>query len=155
MIYISIPEGWIFDNTNYEFDVLVNNSAEDIKHILLQHLIKECLRNKKRHTDSFTFDPKETHNETITVYFKRPPNTEASFIQYVPNQNGKIKSENPCIVKGFEAQGIKLAHTVGLLWFQIPTNKERLTSERFAEIEQHSAEQKENRRHTGNSPLPT
>lgn len=42
----------------------------------------------------------------------------------------------------------------GLLWFKIQENQVRLTPARLAEIEQASAEQKENRRHTGDSPFP-
>jgi len=155
MIYINIPKGWTLDSTNFDSDVFVNNIPDDLKKIPLQELIKECLQNKKRFADSFTFDPEKTHHEAITVYFKRPPNSQELFIRYVPNRNGKLKSENISIVKGYDAQGIQFAHAVGLLWFRIPENQVRLAPERLAEIEQTSAEQKENRRHTGDSPFPT
>lgn len=155
MIYISIPQDWTFDGTNYDSDVFVNTASETTRTIPLQELIKDCLRTKQRHATSVSLNNKETHNETITIYFKLPPNTDDFFIQYEPQRNGKEKSTHARPVKGNNVQGIKLKHVDGLLWHQIAENRVRLTEERLAELEQKSEEQAENRRHTGDSPLAT
>ncbi|MFT4059308.1 MAG: hypothetical protein QM652_07150 [Legionella sp.] len=155
MIYISIPNNWVFDNTTYNFDALVDGSKETPKIINLQELVKEWLRTKKRHVSLFTFDLQQTHNEVITVYCKRPPDTEDIFIQYFPNQNGKQKSTHALEVKGKDVQGTKPVHVVGSLWHQIPENLSAVSLERLDEVRRRSTEQKYNRQHIGNCPSAT
>lgn len=154
MLYLDIPAGWSFDNKK-DSDTLVFISKDLVKVIPLQYLIKECLRDKPRNVDSIEFDKKDTHGEKITLYFKRPLNLRDEFLQYEPNRNGKLKSDHVSIVRGLDIYRIKLAYAVGRIWHQCPENRGRLSPERLEQVQLESLEQRENRRHTGDSPFST
>ncbi len=158
MIYINIPSGWKFDNKNYPSDVLVKENSETGKVkpeeiIELQSLIKDCLRTKKRHATSFSLDLKDTHNEKITIFFKRAP--EGNYLEYHPNRNGKFKAEKAEIILKKEIQQVSFSNShTGLLWFQ-RLDRCALNPKRREEVEKMALEQKANRRHNGDSPKAT
>ncbi|MCA0402301.1 MAG: hypothetical protein LCH30_00750 [Proteobacteria bacterium] len=148
MLYISLPEGWKFDNQNEKFDALTQGENK----IDIQFLIKELLRTKKKTDYKVTLNSKETHYEDIIIYFRRPPNDEALYIQYEPKQNGKHKTEQFEIVQGKDRQLKKMIHQVGKLWHQISENTQGIVQDRLDKIQEKSTEQKLNRQKIGNSP---
>jgi hypothetical protein len=154
-IYISIPKGWAFDNENYNADVFVRNKEELVQIIPLQFLIKECLRTKKRHEQTVTLPSTDTHGELVMLYFKRPPNTLENFIRYAPNRNGKLPAKEIDMVNGLNVQSLPLAHSSGYLWFQLPENQKNLSEWRLSELQEKALIQRENQRHTGDSPCLT
>lgn len=145
-MYLSIPKGMIYEQkvinkvaTDYFVD-----PTEKRPPIELQALVKEALRDNNRRK-------KVIELEEFTIYLKNPPHESEMYLKYTPNHNGKFattcKTE---LIDGRSASAIYRSQP-GCLWFQAaPLSKERLEEVLVARDEQ-----RENRRHTGDSPCPT
>ncbi|KTD66242.1 hypothetical protein [Legionella spiritensis] len=166
MIYITIPEGWHFTTRKVgeeDKDVLVDDLNEDnesVKVINLQEIVRTSLHHKSRKETSKTIRDAETHDCAITIYFRKPPDTSDLFLRYEPNRNGKLPADKtsdkkPMLVKGSSTHTHMANPGYGRLWWQNPDNQARLSAKRLAKVEEKSMEQKEDRRHTGDSPKAT
>ncbi|HAT1725566.1 lpg1716 family Dot/Icm T4SS effector [Legionella pneumophila serogroup 1] len=148
MIFLSIPKGMEFkqitekDNTN---DYFVDPNGK-LPRINIQALVKDALQyNKGR--------KKEISLPDFTIYRHKPPYRDELFLQYNPNHNGKyFTKESVNLVNGKEFIKYKTpATSYGTFWFQ----KVQLSESRMDEVLAQRSEQRENRRHTGDSPNPT
>ncbi|KTC78309.1 hypothetical protein [Legionella brunensis] len=172
-LYIALPQGWCFagkrDVSGVLKDVLINHANTQI--ILLQDIIKDCLRTKKRSSSFVTVPLRGTERITIstttgagigqdlephaiTIYFKKPPYTKDFFLQYTPKNNGKYPSDvETHVVKGSDVVVCSaMFHTMyGQKWH----NLHFFSKEKMAEILAAEKEQRDNRRHVGDNPLPT
>lgn len=148
-LYISVPTGYTFTTID-EKDVLVSE-IEGEKIIPVQEYVKTYLQNRK--SDSLVFCDETTHGESITLYFKRPPSTEARFLQYVPNRNGKLPTTTlPVMVRGVGVVRERGHVPAGSLWHLQPDAYMTLKTRRFAEITREAAERRLNRRKEGDCP---
>ncbi|HAT8844510.1 TPA: lpg1716 family Dot/Icm T4SS effector [Legionella pneumophila] len=148
MIFLSIPKGMEFkqitekDNTN---DYFVDPNGK-LPRIDIQALVKDALQyNKGR--------KKEIALSDFTIYRHKPPYKDELFLQYNPDHNGKyFTKESVSLVNGKEFIRNKApATSYGTFWFQ----KVQLSESRMDEVLAQRSEQRENRRHTGDSPNPT
>ncbi|MCE0723568.1 MULTISPECIES: permease [Legionella] len=150
MIYLSIPVGMVFRKMSSGVrirDCFVDPQKGTV--IELQDLVKEALRNNTGRKSHVVLKENE-----FTIYLSTPPNTDDSFLAYVPNHNGKYPTAvKPEIVSGKSAQKYdpKYNTKYGSFWYQ----QILLTTEQELEIEDKMLEQRENRRHTGSSPNAT
>ncbi|KTD41475.1 hypothetical protein [Legionella parisiensis] len=150
MIYLSIPTGMVFRKvaTGAKIrDCLVDPKGGGV--IELQDLVKEALRNNTGRKSCI-----ELKEKGFTIYLKLPPNSDDSFLAYAPNHNGKYPTEvEPKIVSGKTVQKYdpKYDTRYGSFWHQ----NMYLTAKQELEIENKMLEQRENRRHIGNSPNAT
>ncbi|HHF7368281.1 TPA: permease [Legionella bozemanae] len=149
MIYLSIPVGMVFRKVTTEAkirDCFVDPKGGAV--IELQDLVKEALRNNTGRKNRIEIE------KGFTIYLNTPPNTDESFLTYVPNHNGKYPTAvEPKIISGKKTQKYDpKSHTrYGSFWHQHMF----LTVEQEVEIEDKMLEQRENRRHSGNSPNAT
>ncbi|MCW8397597.1 permease [Legionella sp. PATHC038] len=154
MIYISIPPGKAFKKIVVEMDEHNNAKTfkdcfvdlEDGSIIELQDLIKEALQNTKRKS--------EINLKAFTIYLKKPPATEDSFLSYTPNHNGKYPTDvEPEIVIGKNVQKYNPAAQTkyGSFWHR----QLFLTTDKQSEITAKMEAQKQDRRHVGDSPKAT
>ncbi|ASQ45731.1 hypothetical protein [Legionella clemsonensis] len=153
-VYIALPDGWDFEGKKElpegKKDVLVQHQGKQV--IGLQDIIKECLRCKKRNVPSMTIALKNSDLESITIYFKVPPPTEKIYIQYEPQNNAKCPAERVSIAKGTEFTKSKnIQTTYGQRWYSMFY----FTPEKMAAIKAADKEQRDNRRHVGDSPYAT
>ncbi|OCH98722.1 hypothetical protein A8135_10475 [Legionella jamestowniensis] len=153
-VYIALPDGWNFEGKKElpegKKDVLVQHPGTQI--IYLQDIIKDCLRCKKRNIPSMTIELKNLSLESITIYFKSPPHNDELYIQYEPQNNAKYPAEKVNIAKGVEFANSKTVQTVyGQRWY----NMFHFSEEKMAEIKAADKEQRDNRRHIGDSPYAT
>ena len=113
--------------------------------INLQEIVKEALQHAKNRVVEI---------KGLTIYLDKPPFNlgETLFLQYQPEKNGKEPTKTmPTLIKGVNTQSPKLKTKYGDFWFQgLP-----LTKEQLAEIDKQRAEQRANRRHTGDNSTPT
>ena len=151
MIYIAVPEGWIFTKANEvdNKDLLVDESGRQID---IQDIIKTYLRTRNRHHPSLNVQDESTYGVKVTLYFRWPPNTNSQFLMYKPNNNGKLASEHTKIIIGHDKQ---IKHTtfshIESLWYkQVP-----LTQEKYERFKEKYEQQKADRRHYGDSPKAT
>ncbi len=87
----------------------------------------------------------------FSIYLKKPPYVNASFLKYIPDHNGKNATKESVIaVSGFSFPR-SLTTTYGTLWYQMT----KLSVERLAEVLEARDAQRENRRHSGDSPSAT
>lgn len=152
MLYIVIPEGMVFakkmvtdtNSITEEKDVFVDRE-EGKPDIILQDIVKEYLKSRDK---SKSFEVREG----ITIYHRKPPNTDADFLAYEPKANGKYPASEFKMVKGQASYKLSsYATTYGQRWFnQIPLSEERLQEIRLKDLET-----RDNRRHIGDSPKAT
>lgn len=154
MIYLTIPKGMTFrqittvtedKKTSETRDCLVDTTGKNI--IELQSLVKDALRTN-------TGRKKSIELKDFTIYLRIPPNTDAQFLEYIPNHNGRYPTKTePKLVIGKEAQKYdpKVYSSYGTFW----SHHTFLTNSQKLELEEKRLAQKENRRHYGDSPLPT
>lgn len=151
MVYIAIPTGWTFIKTvdKNSKDCLADASG---KQIVIQELVKDALRHRMRGTSSVNGVTKDTHGFIVTIYFRRPPDTPENFLMYKPTNNGKLPAEHTEMVVGHDKQikYVTTSHTA-TLWY---TNALFSPAQRAVLVEK-SAQQRANRRHTGDSPTAT
>lgn len=151
MIYISLPQGWEF--TKKEIlgtlkDVFVETGSDNV--IIIQDLIQDELRSRRKRKAFSRINNAATNYLNITFYFSTPPETTERFLTYVPARNGKEPTtEEPTLLT--YSRSPRLSPIPFGLWFQ----HEPLSARRRAEVEANAEEQRENRRHSGNSPLAT
>ena len=151
MIYISLPHGWEF--TQKEIlgtikDVFVKTDSDKV--IIIQDLIKEELRSRKKHTAFAVVNNEATNHLDIMFYYSEPPEMAERFLKYVPCSNGKEPTAEETKILTHSSSPRSSPIPFGL-WFQ----NRPLSAKRRAEVESDAAEQRENRRHSGNSPLAT
>lgn len=150
MLYILIPEGMVFEQTQTQDskrDMFVDPSGKK-ESICFQDIIKDVLRHKSRSARSVCKDGLE-------IYFRSAPCDQRDYLKYSPRNNGKYATKVlPKVVKGYAEHQVKyLGKTsrYGEFWYQ----HQVLSEERKAEVEARRAEQRDNRRHVGDCPLPT
>ncbi|CDZ79183.1 hypothetical protein BN59_03501 [Legionella massiliensis] len=170
MVYIKIPQGWTFDKRVVDGilkDVLVSDQLLQVESkggaqgektacknlIIIQDLVKECLRTKKRGAHSISLNSKETCANEIIIYFRTPPETFELFLKYEPNRNGKEPSNNMKLVQGVDEKKFSFANSTytGTLWFHNAV----ISETKREELKDKAQEQRDNRRHVGNNPLAT
>lgn len=148
-MYLSIPKGMKYKQ------IIIDDIAGDyfvdpegqLPKIAIQKLLHDALRTNTGRKKSI-----ELHE--LTIYLRTPPNDEETYLKYIPNRNGKEATQiEPVEVKGRDAQKHSAMHytTNGQVW----CNQFYLTDKRKEEIEAKRVEQRNNRRHYGNSPLST
>lgn len=151
MLYLTIPQGWRFEQKEIEGvlkDVYMNESSND--QIVIQDLVKATLRNKRRHE---TFRVVNNEHVPITIYFRSPPRSGENFLKYEPNKNGKEPSTNVVVVQGNKEQ--KKSPASYTCYGQFWANNACLSKEKRAEIEEKRTAQRVSRQHQGNSPMAT
>ena len=154
MIYITIPKATAFrkiitatpDEKGVVHDKIrdcfVNPETQET--IELQEWVKDALRTRPRNAVCVI-------NKHFTVYFKLPIRQE-EFLAYAPNNNGKDPTlVVPQIIKGATAVVKNPVISADRSWIQSTL----LSPGRLAQVTEKRNEQRENRRHTGDSPLPT
>lgn len=139
-----------------EHDHLTNKEGQKID---LQLIVKEWLRNRRSGIsprNPFEKTLKDTSTGvTVILYMRKPPDTGAEFLRYLPSNNGKEPTKvAPDMVVGRSMQS-KYASTgyTGILWHKYPEAPLRV--ERREELEEKSRRQREARRHLGPSPFAT
>lgn len=158
MIYIKFPKGWTFEKKEIggePTDILKRTLDKGTEIINLQHIIKECLRHKKRYAKSVSIKGEETKGEEITIYFRHPPFTTDVFLKYLPNNNGKFPSTETHNIQGFNAKPKYVTTHYGSLWFQNDDTRGIMTAERLQEVIEKAKEIQDNRRHIGDAPKAT
>lgn len=151
-IYITIPNGWVYTQrciNGVEKDVFAESSSENC--IVIQDLVKDCLQHRNKQ-NKYSQQVSE-QGYSLMFYYKSPPQTEEFFIKYLPNKNGKEPSVGTEVVRGKDVsqKNYSSSKYTGTLWFhQIP-----LSSAKTDKYTRKYAEQRDNRRHTGDSPKPT
>ena len=153
MIYILIPQGWTFATKDVEGtlkDVLIEPTGEAT--IVVQDIIQEQLRTRKRHEPSRVINNKDTYHLDITIYFKKPIFMIKSLVKYEPNRNGK---EPAITIKEMSRDDFRVS--VSQARFGLWYHHEHLSAKDLEAAVAHAKEQRENRRHSGeaDSPLAT
>lgn len=156
MIYLSIPEGMVYQQKKVisagsenaslkDFFVDPNGKRPDIP---LQDIVKDMLRTN-------TGQKKIIEKDGITLYRKIPPYEKTQFLQYAPEENAKFATKTtPVVASGMDFRAsLNKANTkqYGQLWFKenpLPKDKQEL-------VEDKRDEQRDNRRHIGDSPKAT
>jgi len=151
-MFLSIPQGMVFQqeyNGTDLHDYFIDPTGKKPK-IDLQTLLKNALQNntkkevEKRGGNKFVISLNE-----FTIYLKNPPRDENDYLKYIPNNNGKNPTAStPEIVKGFLEY--KPSYRSGLWFHHVP-----LSAEKLEQVLEKREEQRHNRRHVGDSPLPT
>lgn len=148
-MYISIPKEMIFQKVTSEKntrDCFVDPTKKRDP-IELQSLLKEALRTNTGHHKIIKL-------KEFTIYLRTPPNKKEIFLEYSPCHNGKDPtSTDPKLISGHLAQKYDPSkHSrYGMFWYQ----QIELSSAKQEVITDKMLEQRENRRHSGNSPLAT
>ena len=185
MLYLSFPVGWRFVGAEAgepdSKDRLVDGGGRIIE---IQDIVKECLRRKKRHAASIDIENKRTFDCPLTIYFRKLPlmfvlKEGTLLLQYEPTQNGKRPSTNAELLSGAVRRSSVEESALGPRSLMISplTPRDRagsavsgvgspcgsprfftievLSTARREKLERKACEQRENRRHTGDSPAPT
>jgi hypothetical protein len=148
MIFLSIPKGMQFKQITEEdntIDYFVDPN-DKLPRINIQELVKEALQYNRGRKKEIVLDE-------FTIYRRKPPYADKNFLQYTPDHNGKyFTKEKPVLINGKKFVGEKNSETrYGTFWYQITP----LSDKRMAEVLAQHTEQRENRRHVGDSPAAT
>ncbi len=185
MLYVSFPVGWRFvgaeAGVSGSKDRLVDAGGQCIE---VQDIIKNCLRTKKRRAVSVDIKNEHTFGCLLTIYFRKHPPTaafgERELLRYDPTQNGKKPSGKVELLSGEARRSSVESAALERLRLSVtsplsPRDRagstvsgigsacysprfsftEVLSSERREELDKRAEEQRNNRRHTGDSPAAT
>lgn len=154
MIYIAIPTGMkhsveniTIENVKTPRDLLICESGKR-PDIDLQQIVKNALQHRRKSNDLYT-------ENGVTIYYKRPPYDANTYLKYEPQNNGKYPATKCELVCGQKQKpynpATQTSHAASSFWYQhLP-----MSSERRKEIVEKQREQRDNRRHDGDSPLAT
>ena len=145
-MYLSIPIGMKYEQ------IAENESQRDyfvdpngvLPRIDIQKVLKEALRTN-------TGRAKHIELGEFTIYRVKPPYRDESFLHYIPNCNGRHATKEAIELVNGTSFPPPQQTRYGTFWFQAlpldPTTLEGILERR--------AEQREDRRHSGDSPKPT
>jgi hypothetical protein len=146
MIYISIPQGMKYQKLMHEGrlkDCFVDEHGTKV--IPFQDHVKETLRHNKKQR-------KEISLAEIKIYLYPPKLESGRFLKYEPENNGKFPTtKTPEVTELITNPSHRAITQSGQCWFQVTP----ISTQRREEIEAKRDEQLHNRRHDGDSPLPT
>ncbi|MDP3559503.1 MAG: hypothetical protein Q8R79_04025 [Legionellaceae bacterium] len=129
-------------------DQLIDSAGRCIK---IQNIVQDWLRTKKRTTQVTIKDPSETYGLDIKLYYKKPPDNDKEFLEYKSYRNGKGPASHTQMVYGYEKQVKFVTQKHGQFWHQVVP----LSLKKLEDVESKRNAQRENRRHTGDSPKAT
>lgn len=146
-IYIKIPKGFKFQQTKDENDNPIKDIIIDAsgKQIILQDIVKEVLRDRN------LYNAGKINTDGLRFFFKPPLKLDDSYLQYVPNKNGKLPTCKPVLL----GDGVDLnisrperATYHGVFWHQqLP-----LSESKREKVLSAQAAQKYNRQKIGDCP---
>lgn len=115
------------------------------KVIPFQDHVKEALRHNKKNS-------KEIILADIKIYLRPPKLESGRFLKYEPEKNGKEPTtKTPEVTELIINPSYRPITQSGQCWFQVNP----ISTQRREEIDAKRDEQMHNRRHDGDSPLPT
>ncbi|MDI1352973.1 MAG: permease [bacterium] len=142
-MYLSIPKGMIYQQINQtDFFIDPQNIVPPIN---FQLMLKLALQHNKHREQVIKLDD-------FTIYRKRPPYDDNLYLSYIPYLNGKEATKEAVkLVKGNSFYKQVETRGYGEFWFR----SVYLSQEKLEAIQVLREEQRENRRHSGDSPCST
>ena len=147
MLYIKIPKGMFFKQVEDENfkpikDILIDDSGKTIN---LQEVVQEVLRDRR------SYEANKIKTEGLIILFKPLQIMDDSYLLYEPNRNGKFPTIKP-VALGSEYKSGKENSANSTRYGEFWHQKIPMSAEKRQEVLEAQAEQRENRRKSGDCP---